>query len=256
MDMPKNDFKARLAEGPHLVGIWNSLTGNTAPELLATSGFDWVLVDTEHSPIELGDVLPALQAIAGYPGVSAVVRPYANDTVMIKRVLDMGAQTLLLPYIQTREEAEAAVAAMRYGPAGVRGVAGLTRASRFGKVEGYIKRASEELCLIVQAETRLAIDNLEAIATVDGVDAVFIGPADLSASMGYPGEPDHPEVQKVMEGAYATLADLGVPFGILSLNESITRRAMERGAAFSAVGVDSALLVQALAALRARFPAA
>lgn len=255
MDLPRNEFKARLKTGPHLVGIWNSLPGNTVTEMLAASGYDWILVDTEHSPIEMVEVLPALQAIAGYPGVSAVVRPYANDTVLIKRVLDMGAQTLLLPYVQTREEAEAAVAAMRYPPEGVRGVAGLTRASRFGRVKGYARRASEELCLIVQAETATAIENLEAIATVDGVDAVFIGPADLSASMGFTGEPDHPEVQAVMEKAYATLKKLGVPFGILSLDEKICARSMELGAAYTAVGVDSALLARGVDALRTRFPA-
>ncbi|MDW4497380.1 aldolase/citrate lyase family protein [Sulfitobacter sp. D35] len=255
MDLPRNDFKARLKKGPHLVGIWNSIPGNTVTEMLAASGFDWVLIDTEHSPIETAELLPALQAVAGYPGTSAVVRPYANDTVLIKRVLDMGAQTLLLPYVQTRAEAEAAVSAMRYPPQGVRGVAGLTRSSRFGKIPGYAKRASEELCLIVQAETVQAIENLEAIATVDGVDAVFIGPSDLSASMGYPGEPDHPEVQAKMEGAYATLKSLDVPFGILSLNEEVCARAMAQGAAFTAVGVDAALLGRSVDALRARFPA-
>jgi 4-hydroxy-2-oxoheptanedioate aldolase len=165
----------------------------------------------------------------------------------------MGAQTLLIPYVQSREEAEAAVRAMAYPPKGVRGVAGLTRASRFGHVDDYLRRASEELCLIVQVETKVAIDRLEDIATVEGVDGVFIGPADLSASMGHPGSPSHPEVIAVIEDAFARLAQLGVPFGILTLDEAFCRRSIELGTAFTAVGVDLDIIANALRALRDRF---
>jgi len=252
--MPRNRFKARLKSGAHQVGVWNSIPGETLPELLALAGFDWVLIDTEHAPVEATAVLPALQTLAAYPEVAAVVRPFANDTVLIKRLLDMGAQTLLIPYVQSREEAEAAVRAMSYPPKGVRGVAGLTRASRFGHVNDYLRRASEELCLVVQVETKAAIDRLEDIASVEGVDGVFIGPADLSASMGYPGEPGHPEVIAVIEGAFARLSRLGVPYGILTLDEGFCRRSIELGTAFTAVGVDLDLIGKALLALRNRFP--
>ncbi len=253
MDLPTNRFKALLKSGTHQTGVWNSIPGETLPELLALEGFDWVLIDTEHAPVEATAVLPALQALAAYPEVSAVVRPFANDTVLIKRLLDMGAQTLLIPYVQCREEAEAAVRAMAYPPKGVRGVAGLTRASRFGHVDDYLRRASEELCLIVQVETKLAIGRLEDIATVDGVDGVFIGPSDLSASMGFPGNPGHPEVIAAIEDAFARLTRLGVPFGILTLDEAFCRRSIELGTAFTAVGVDLDLIARALRALRARF---
>ncbi|MXN63938.1 4-hydroxy-2-oxo-heptane-1,7-dioate aldolase [Stappia sp. GBMRC 2046] len=253
MDLPKNHFKAALKSGKHQLGFWNSIGGNTVPEILAACGYDWVMVDTEHSPVEVVDILPALQAIAGYPDVSAVVRPAINDPVLIKRILDMGAQTLLIPYVQSAEEAKAAVSAMRYPPAGIRGVAGVTRASRFGKATDYVKRASEELCLLVQVETKTALDRLEEIASVDGVDGVFIGPADLSASLGYPGEPNHPDVIRQIEGAYKRLADIGVPSGVLTLNEDFARRSMELGTAFTAIGVDLAVVVDGVTALRDRF---
>lgn len=253
MDLPRNLFKARLQARTPQVGIWNAIPGNMVPEILALAGFDWVMIDTEHSPLEIAETLPAMQTLAGYPQVSAVVRPYANDTVLIKRVLDMGAQTLLLPYVQSADEAEAAVRAMRYPPQGIRGVAGLTRASRYGSVPDYIRRASEELCLIVQVETATALDRLEEIAGVDGVDGVFIGPADLSASMGYPGQTGHPEVVRAIEGAFARLAAVDMPFGVLSLDEAFCQRAIDLGAAFTAVGVDQALLIDAVAGLRKRF---
>jgi 4-hydroxy-2-oxoheptanedioate aldolase len=251
--MPHNRFKAALLEGRQQVGIWNSIGGNTVCELLAGCGFDWVLVDTEHSPVEVTDVLPALQTIAGYPDVSAVVRPTSNDPVEIKRLLDIGAQSLLIPYVQTPEEAEAAVSAIRYPPRGIRGVAGITRASRFGKVENYTKNADQQLCLIVQVETADALDRLEEIATVDGVDGVFIGPADLSTSMGFAGNSDHPDVIAAIEDAIRRLSGLGVPVGILCLNEDFANRCIELGTNFTAVGADTAILVRQATALRKRF---
>ena len=249
-----NRFKAALRDGRPQIGVWNSLGGPTACEVLASRGFDWVVVDTEHAPVDVMDVLPALQTIAGYPGVSAVVRPAIGDWVVIKRLLDLGAQTLLVPYVQSAEEAEDLVRAMRYPPRGVRGVAGQSRASRFGLVEGYARDADEELCLIVQVETRPALDALEAIATVEGVDGVFIGPSDLAASLGHPGEPMHPEVVAAIEGAIERLKAVGVPAGILTLNGDFARRCMELGAAFTAVATDVGLLVSAATALRAEFP--
>lgn len=253
MKNPENRFKIALREERHQLGIWNTIGGNTVPELLAGCGFDWVLIDSEHSPLEVTDILPALQTIAGYPEVSAIVRPAFNDPVLIKRILDLGAQTLLLPYIQSVEEAEAAVRAVRYPPAGIRGVAGLTRASRYGAVERYTASADAEICLLLQVETAMALDRLEEIASVEGVDGIFIGPADLAASMGHPGEPGHPEVVKAIEGAFARLKKIGKPAGILTLDENFAHRCMELGALFTAVGVDLGVLVQGVRALRSRF---
>jgi 4-hydroxy-2-oxoheptanedioate aldolase len=253
MKMPKNAFKSALQNGQHQLGIWNTIGGNTVCEYLASAGFDWILVDTEHAPVDVVDVLPSLQAIAGYPDVSAIVRPADNDPVLIKRLLDMGAQTLMIPYVQTASEAEQAVRSMRYAPRGIRGLAGIHRASRFGQVRDYASNAEDELCLIVQVETRQALDNLEAIATVDGVDGVFIGPADLSASMGYIGQTGHPEVVEVILLAIEQLKQIGVPAGILTLDETFARECIKLGASFTAVGVDMALLIDAVAGLRKRF---
>lgn len=254
MKNPVNRFKAALRDGRPQIGVWNSLGGPTACEVLASRGFDWIVVDTEHAPAEVTDVLPALQTIAGYPEVSAVVRPAIGDWVLLKRLLDLGAQTLIVPYVQSAEEAEDLVRATRYPPRGVRGVAGQTRASRFGLVEGYARAAEEELCLIVQVETRPALDALEAIAGVEGVDGVFIGPSDLAASLGHPGEPMHPEVVAAIEDAAARLGAAGVPAGILTLDRDFARRCLELGFAFVAVGTDVGLLVSGAAALRAAFP--
>lgn len=253
MDMPKNRFKAALKAGRHQLGIWNSIGGNTVAEMLAGAGFDWVLIDTEHAPVEAVEVMAALQAVGQYPEVSAIVRPVVNDTALIKRYLDMGAQSLLIPYVQSADEARAAVAAVRYPPQGVRGVAGMMRAARYGRIEGYTKQASDGICLLVQVETKAAVERLEEIATVDGVDGVFIGPADLAASLGFPGETGHPEVVATIEDTLSRLKALGVPSGILSFDTEFSRRCMDLGTAFTAVGLDLALLVQEVDALRARF---
>jgi 4-hydroxy-2-oxoheptanedioate aldolase len=253
MDLRKNRFKAALNEGRHQLGIWSGLGGHTAPEILATCGFDWVLIDAEHSPMEPIDVLPALQAISGYPEVTPIVRPADHSASVIKRLLDMGAQSLLIPFIQNRQEAEEAVKSIRYAPKGIRGMAGITRANRFGQVQDYATRANEEICLLVQAETAEALENLEDIASVDGVDGVFIGPADLAASMGFVGQPDHPDVVKACEDAIARLGVIGCPAGILTLNENFSKRCIERGTLFTAVGVDLVMVVDGAKELRKRF---
>jgi 4-hydroxy-2-oxoheptanedioate aldolase len=250
---PKNLFKAALKSGQHQLGIWNTLGGNTVPELLAGAGFDWVLVDCEHSAVETIEVLPALQAIAAYPQVSAVVRPAENSPVLFKRLLDMGAQTLLVPYVQSAKEAEVAVAAMRYGPRGIRGMAGMTRATRYGQVDNYFQEVEDELCLLVQVETIAGLEALEAIAKTDGVDGVFIGPADLSASMGLPGQTSHPKVRAAIDQAIEQLQSLGVPSGILTLDTAESASFINQGTNFTAVGVDLALLANAVADLRQRF---
>jgi 4-hydroxy-2-oxoheptanedioate aldolase len=253
MDLPRNAFKAALKAGRVQTGIWNAIPGPVVTEMLALAGFDWVLVDTEHAPAEVTDVLPALQTLAAYPSVSALVRPAWNDTVLIKRLLDLGAQTLLVPYVETPEAARAAVAAVRYPPAGVRGIGGLTRATRYGQVEGYVARAVDEICLLVQVETATALADIAAIATTPGVDGVFIGPSDLAASLGHPGNPGHPDVRAAIEGAITTLRRLGVPSGILTPDEDFTRRSIALGATFPALGIDTALLGRGLRDLRARF---
>lgn len=252
MDNPVNGFKRGLAEGRSQIGIWCALPGSYAAELVAGAGFDWMVLDTEHAPNDPLTVLPQLQAVAAY-GVSPLVRVAANDTVLIKRLLDVGAQSLLVPYVQTPEEAAAAVAAMRYAPEGVRGFALATRATRFGRVRDYARTAAEELCLVVQVETAAALERLEAIAGVDGVDAVFIGPADLAASMGHAGELGHPEVVAAVEDGIARLVKLGRPAGVLAMNPDFARRCIALGASFTAVGIDSAILARGADALAAAF---
>ncbi|MGI3170302.1 HpcH/HpaI aldolase family protein [Pseudooceanicola sp. C21-150M6] len=252
MDLPRNRFKHAIAAGEQQIGVWNSLASSTVSEALAALGFDWVLVDTEHAVTEAYQVLPALQAIAGFPDTSAIVRAVSNDPAYIKRYLDMGAQTIMIPYVQTPEEAAAAVHALRYPPRGMRGMAGGVRAGRYGLVKDYMTRAEEELCLIVQVETISAMARLEEIAAVDGVDAVFIGPADLSGSMGHPGDQSHPEVIAAIEDAIARLKAVGTPSGILTLNEDFARRCMELGTTFTAIGVDLSSMMRDLGGLKSR----
>jgi 4-hydroxy-2-oxoheptanedioate aldolase len=251
MDLPRNRFKQRLLAGETQIGLWCTLSSPYAAEAVAGSGFDWLLIDTEHSPGGVETTLAQLQAVAAYP-VSPIVRPAANDPVLIKKFLDIGAQTLLVPFVQTPEEAAAAVAAMRYAPAGIRGVAGTTRATRFGRVKDYFKRAHEELCLLVQVETREAMGQLEAIAAVDGVDGVFIGPNDLGASLGQVGNMAHPEVVAAVEDGMRRLAAIGKPSGVYA-GPDFARRCLELGCRFAAIGGDASLLVKGTDGLAAQF---
>jgi len=252
MELPQNHFKRAIRAGQQQIGLWCSLPGAYVAEAVAGSGFDWLLLDTEHSPGDPLTVMEQLQAVAPYP-VSAVVRPASNDTVLIKRFLDLGAQTLLIPYVQSVEEAKGAVAAMRYPPRGVRGVAGVTRATKFGRVPNYAKRAEEELCLLVQIETQDALDRLEAIAAVDGVDGVFIGPADLAASLGHAGELGNPKVIAAVEDAIRRIRACGKPAGILTPDNAFAKRCIELGTLFTAVGVDAAMIARATEALAKQF---
>lgn len=252
MDLPRNDFKRAIAAGRQQIGLWCTLPSAFTAEALAGCGFDWLLLDTEHSPGDPLTVLAQLQAVAAYP-THPVVRPAANDPVLIKRILDAGAQTLLIPQVQNVDEARAAVAAMRYPPRGIRGVAGFTRATRFGAVPGYATRAEEELCLLIQVETKSALADIEAIAALDGVDGIFIGPADLAASLGHPGEPDHPEVTAAIEQAIDRIRTAGKPPGILSLDRDFVRRCMDLGTVFTAVDVDAAILLRQARAIAREF---
>jgi 4-hydroxy-2-oxoheptanedioate aldolase len=252
MDLPRNRFKAGLREGRPQLGLWISLVDSFAAEAVAGAGFDWLLFDTEHSPGHEMSVLAQLQAVAPYP-VAPIVRPVINDVALVKRFLDIGAQTLLIPYVQSAAEAEAAVAAMRYPPRGVRGVSTLTRATGYGRVPDYLARAEDELCLLVQIETRAGLDALEAIAAVDGVDGLFIGPSDLAASLGHLGNPSHPEVIAAVEDAIARIRAAGKPAGILTLDPAVARRCLALGTSFTAVGTDLALLARGAEALAAAF---
>ena len=252
LQLPQNAFKRALKDGRAQIGLWSSLSSNYTVEVIAGAGFDWILLDQEHSPNDLEALLAQLQAAAPYP-TTPVVRVPWNDTVHIKRVLDIGAQSLLIPYVCSPAEAKAAVAATRYPPEGVRGVAGTTRASRFGRVKNYAKRAHEEICVLVQVETKVALDQLEAICAVPGVDGVFIGPADLHASIGKPGETSNPEILPLIEEAMRRIRKAGKAPGYLSPVEADAKRMLAAGATFVAVGADMGLLARGSEALRAKF---
>ncbi|MFN3973224.1 MAG: aldolase/citrate lyase family protein [Gemmobacter sp.] len=254
MDLPKNRFKAALAAGQQQIGIWCSIPGSNHAEALAGCGFDWMLIDTEHTTADLTTVQAMLQAAAPYP-THCAVRPGWNDAVEIKRLLDAGAQTILVPYVQDAAEAARAVAAVRYPPNGTRGVAGITRASRFGMVADYTARADAEICLLVQVETAHALDRIEEIAGVEGVDGIFIGPADLAASMGHPGNPGHPAVRGAILAAIGRIRAAGRPAGILSLDPAFLAEAVAAGTTFTAVDVDAAILLRGARALAAEWTA-
>jgi len=254
MNLPENSFKRALARGKPQIGLWSSLSSNYTVEVIAGAGFDWILLDSEHSPADIENLLTQLQAAAPYP-THPVVRIPWNDMVTIKRVLDIGAQSLLVPYVSTADEARAAVSFTRYPPAGVRGVAGTTRATRFGRVADYARRAHEEICLLVQVETQAALDNIEAICGIDGVDGVFIGPADLHASLGHPGEIANPKVKPLIDDAIRRIRKAGKAPGILTPNEADARHWLECGALFVAVGSDAGILARGADALAAKFKA-
>jgi 4-hydroxy-2-oxoheptanedioate aldolase len=251
-DIQRNTFKAALAQGKLQIGLWSSLCSNIAVEIIADSGFDWILLDTEHSPNEIPDLVGQLQAMQG-SSATPIIRPAWNDAVLAKRCLDIGAQTLLFPYVQNVEEAKRAVASTRYPPQGIRGVSVAARASRYGRTPGYLGKANAEICVLVQVETRTALDQLEAIAKVEGVDGVFIGPSDLAASLGHLGNPQHEEAQKAMQDAVKRLKAVGKPAGILTANEEEIRRYIDWGYQFVAVGADVGLLAKNADALAKKF---
>jgi 4-hydroxy-2-oxoheptanedioate aldolase len=251
VDLPVNKFKQALKDGMPQIGMWSSLSSHIVAEILAHAGFDWVLLDTEHSPNELPMVQSQLHAMTGGTA-TPVVRPAWNDMILVKRFLDIGAQSLLLPYVQTAEEAQNAVRYTRYPQQGLRGVAGATRAAGYGRTSDYLKRAAEQLCVLVQVETRKSIGNLEAIAEVDGVDGIFIGPNDLAADLGYLGNWQHPDVWKVMEDAARRIRKVGKAPGIL-VGETDGRRCLDMGYLFVAVGADTGMLVRGSDSLAAKF---
>ena len=241
MELPVNHFKRAIAAGKAPVGAWLVSAAPSAAEALGCIGFDFLVVDMEHTPLDTPQMVGILQTIAG-TSAQAIVRPPWNDVVMVKRVLDVGAQSLLFPFVQNADEAKRAVASTRYPPDGVRGVAAMHRGSRYGTVPNYQKRAHEEICVIVQIETMTAFDQLEAIAAVPGVDSIFIGPADLSASMGFLGDMGNSAVQEKLRAGAQTCKRLGKPCGIVGANPEIVANFLDYGFSWVAVGSDLAML--------------
>ena len=247
-----NPFKQAILSQQKLIGLWSSLCNPIATEVVAGAGFDWLLIDAEHAPNDVTIVLGQLHAMTG-AAAAPVLRPAWNDTVLIKRYLDIGVQNLLVPYVQTPEEAAAAVAATRYPPAGVRGVASIHRANRYARDKTYFTRASDEMCVLVQLETTTALENLEAIAAVPGVDGLFIGPSDLAGSMGHLGNIQHSDVREAIASAIRRIRKAGKSAGILAPLEADARHWLEVGATFVAVGSDLNLLARQSEQLAARF---
>lgn len=253
MHMPINPLKSRLLNEEAMTGVWLGLASPYAAELAATAGFDWLLLDGEHAPNDLASLLGQLQAIAPH-ACQPVVRPPQGETVLLKQYLDIGVQNLLIPMVESADQAEALVAATRYPPEGIRGMGSvLARASRWGQVTDYLQRADEEVCLLLQLESPRALANLEAIAAVPGVDGLFIGPADLSAAMGHRGDPGHPEVAAAIDDAIARIRACGKAAGIVTFDEREARHYLSAGCTFVGLGADVTLLANALRGLAGRF---
>ncbi|APW35962.1 2-dehydro-3-deoxyglucarate aldolase [Rhodoferax koreense] len=261
MHTPINPFKQAMREGRPQFGLWLGLADAYAAEILAGTGYDWLLVDGEHAPNDLRSTLAQLQAIASSngafaaePGSHAVARLPVGETALIKQYLDLGVQTLLVPMVDTPEQALALAQAMRYPPQGIRGMgSALARSSRWQRYPNYIHEANDQVCLLVQAETVEAMRNLDAIAATDGVDGIFIGPADLSASMGYPGQPGNPEVQAAIEDGIRRILRAGKAPGILATTKDQADKWLAAGALFVAIGIDTMLLTAAATHLLTQF---
>jgi 4-hydroxy-2-oxoheptanedioate aldolase len=252
MENPKNRFKQAIRAGTPQIGLWGSIPSHYTAEVIAGAGFDWFLIDTEHTPADIENVLRQLQAVAAYP-TTPIVRVPWNDMVTIKRVLDLGVQTILVPQVTTAAEARNAVAYARYPKAGVRGAAGSTRATHFGRIKNYFTKADEQICVLVQLESGEALKNIEAVAALDGIDGIFIGPADLHASLGYLGEVAHEKVLPVIDDAIVRITRAGKAAGILTASEQLARRWLKLGALFVAVGSDVGLLARSADVLAAKF---
>jgi 2-dehydro-3-deoxyglucarate aldolase len=260
MNLPKpysafpNTFRQKLVAGERLIGCWCSLANPISTEVLGIAGFDWLLLDGEHSPNNVISFIPQLMALKD--SVSApVVRPPWNDAVEIKRLLDAGFYNFLVPMIESVEAAQAAVAATRYPPQGIRGVSVSQRGNRYGAVKDYLKNANEQACVMVQIETQKGMAAAAEIAAVDGVDGVFVGPSDLAAGLGHLGDPGHADVQQAIREIFTSVRATGKPLGTLAPVEADARRYLEWGATFVAVGSDLGLFRSATQALRDRFAA-
>jgi len=252
MPAPVNSFKAAIAAGKPQIGFWLALANAYTAEIAAHAGFDWLLVDGEHAPNDIPSILAQLQAIgtASHP----IVRLPIGEAWLIKQALDIGAQTLLIPMVESAEQARQLVRAVRYPPEGMRGVgASIARASAFSRIGDYLPTADAQVCLLVQVENRAGLAALDEILTVDGVDGVFVGPADLAADLGYIGRPGVPEVQAAVEDALTRIVKSGKAAGILTSDEALNKRYLELGATFVAVGTDVTMFAQSTTALAKRY---
>ncbi|HEX7856765.1 MAG TPA: 4-hydroxy-2-oxoheptanedioate aldolase [Sphingobium sp.] len=248
-----NVFKQALADGQPQIGLWQALANPYTAEICAGAGFDWLLLDAEHAPNDVPRILSQLQAIANYP-VEPVVRPPVGDTTLIKQYLDIGARSLLIPMVEDGEQAEALVRATRYPPDGIRGVgSAIGRASRWNRTPRYLHEAADDICLLLQIETRAGLGALDSIAATAGVDGIFIGPSDLAAALGHLGNPGHPDVQAVIEDAIARIRAAGRAVGILMADQTLARHYLDLGVTFVAVGTDVTILARGAEALAAAF---
>lgn len=247
-----NRFRQRLLSGETLIGSWCSLANPITTEVLGLAGFDWLVLDGEHAPNDITTFVPQLMALKGSPS-AAVVRPPCNEPVIIKRLLDIGFYNFLIPFVESEEEAALAVASTRYPPAGIRGVSVSHRSNMYGTLPDYNLDINSNVSVLVQIESQLGVDNLDSIIGVEGVDGIFVGPGDLSAALGYLGQPAHPEVLKVIQHIFARAKAAGKPTGILAPVEADARRYLEWGATFVAVGSDLGVFRNATQALCDRF---
>lgn len=253
MPAPLNRFKQALKDGKTQIGCWAAFADAYATEIVATADFDWLVIDGEHGPNDLQTISQQIQVLQHVHSEAVVRVPIGNEWI-IKQVLDAGAQTILVPLVETAEQAAFLARAMRYPPDGIRGMGGAgARATRFSGIADYVTTANDQVCLLVQVETARAMENLADILAVEGVDGVFIGPADLSADMGHPGNPGHPQVEDAIQKGLAAIAASDKAAGILAFNDDVAQRYLGWGAQFLAVGMDVVLLVQAARALRSRW---
>ena len=252
-DRLTNRFKVRLEAGDEMLGLWFGLANNVAAEVCAQSGFDWLLIDAEHSPLSDKDILTCLQAVAPYD-VQPIVRPVSGDKNTLKRLCDVGVQTFLVPMVDDVKQAEAVVSAVQYPPAGTRGLGtSMARAARWNMTPDYLARANAEMCVILQIETKAGLKNLKKITKVEGVDAVFIGPSDLGAALGYPGQPSHPEVIKAVSNAIKDVRSCGKPAGVLAVTSDLVDVYKKAGASFIGVGSDCGVLAKGIQRLYETF---
>jgi 4-hydroxy-2-oxoheptanedioate aldolase len=260
--LPVNAFKQSIAAGEVNIGLWLASANGLVAEMLAGTGYEWLLIDGEHGPNDLRSILEQVQAISAAcatlpPTIKPphpVVRIPVGDVVLVKQIMELGVQTLLVPMIDTPEQAQEMARAMRYPPEGIRGMgSGVARSSRWTRFPNYVNEANDQACLIVQVESIEGVRNIDSIAATSGVDGVFIGPSDLSTSMGYRGQPGHPEVEKTIEFCMERIKAAGKAAGILATQEQKARQWMEKGASFVAVGVDMTLLAQSAKSLRKSF---
>jgi 2-dehydro-3-deoxyglucarate aldolase len=250
---PPNAFRADLRAGKRLIGAWSSLANPVTTEILGLAGYDWILLDGEHAPNDIGTFIPQLNALKDSAS-APIGRPPWNDFVQIKRFLDAGFHNLLVPFVESADEARRAVAATRYPPAGIRGVSGSQRSNRFGTVPDYYKVINDHLALIVQIESAKGMAAVDEIAAVEGVDGIFVGPADLAAALGHLGNPNHPEVQAAIRHLFERIRAAGKPAGTLTPVEEDARRYLDWGATFVGVMIDQVSFRSVTQSIRDKFP--